>query len=338
VELNAAVAAAQPGWVDLLHTVQTTVATNSAYRNELGQVASLFDGDMQTAWNSATMPEGDTSSRSIHVRIPQGARVHAIDLTVGFTKVQGTSDLFAGNRRLRRVRVRHAGGEVLASLNPDEQRLQRIPVSGATGDYEIELLEWVQGTRPTWRELCISELRVMGEADASAPRATAPTPLLGALPGSVVAADVAAGTEQGELGEGVDAEGEDDGDEGEAPSAAPTIAQRDGLQITRLELAPEMAGNTPLEPRTTYSKAEDQQVYCYFELTNPERTANTVTVAWEDVNGGSRGAPTEIQVSANRRFINYRYTSLQYRRPGTYYCVVRQGTDELGRIPFTVTD
>jgi len=345
VELDAAVAAEAPsGWVDLLHTVQTTVATTSAYRDELRQIGFLFDGDLQTAWNSATMPEGDTSSRSIHVRVPTGARVHAIDLTVGYTKVQGASDLFAGNRRLRRVRVRHPGGEVLATLNTEEQRLQRIPVTGGAGDYEIEILSWVPGARPTWRELCISELRVMGEAEASVPRATAPTPLLGVLPGSVVAANVAAGAEGDDLLEG-DEEGEDEGleDEGledaddeEAP-AAPVMAQRDGLQMTRLELAPAMDGRTPLEPRTTYSKTEDDQVYCYFELTNPERTASTVTLAWEDSSGGSRGAPTEIQVAANRRFINYRYTTVSWRRPGTYYCVVRQGTDELGRIPFTVT-
>jgi hypothetical protein len=318
--------------------VQTTVATTSAYRDELRQVGFLFDGDMQTAWNSATMPEGDTSSRSIHVRIPAGARVTAIDLTVGFTKVQGASDLFSGNRRLRRVRVRHPGGEVLATLNSEEQRLQRIPVTGEAGDYEIELLEWVQGTRPTWRELCISELRVMGTADASAPRATAPTPLLGVLPGSVVAAAVAAGTD--DLPEADDDGEGDDLAEGEPANAAPIIAQRAaGLQITRLELAPEMDGRTPLEPRTTYSKSEgDDQVYCYFELTNPDRTENTVTLAWEDINGGSRGAPTEIRVAANRRFVNYRYTSISWRRPGTYYCVVRQGTDELGRIPFTVTE
>ncbi len=345
VELNAAVATeGQTGWVDLLHTVQTTVATTSAYRDELRQIGFLFDGDMQTAWNSATMPEGDTSSRSIHVRIPAGARVHAIDLTVGFTKVQGTSDLFAGNRRLRRVRVRHPGGEVLATLNTEEQRLQRIPVTGEAGDYEIEILEWVAGARPTWRELCISEIRVWGVADASAPRAAAPTPLLGVLPGAVVAAAVAAGTEGDDLLEG-DEEGLEEGDDeeglddSEPANAAPIIAQRAaGLQITRLELAPEMDGRTPLGPRTTYSKSVDDQVFCYFELTNPDRTASTVTLAWEDINGGSRGAPTEIQVAANRRFVNYRYTSVSWRRPGTYYCVVRQGTDELGRIPFTVTE
>lgn len=350
VELNAAVATeGQTGWVDLLHTVQTTVATTSAYRDEVRQIGFLFDGDMQTAWNSATMPEGDRSSRSIYVRIPNGARVHAIDLTVGFTKVQGASDLFSGNRRLRRVRVRHSGGEVLATLNSEEQRLQRIPLEGGAGDYEIEILEWVPGTRPTWRELCISEIRVWGEADASAPRAASATPLLGVLPGSVVNAAIAAGgAEMDTLAEGE--EGDDAGDdeagleddfddESEPANAAPTIAQRaSGLQITRLELAPAMDGRTPLEPRTNYSKSEDDQVYCYFELTNPDRTANTVTLAWEDSSGGSRGAPTEVAVAANRRFVNYRYTSISWRRPGTYYCVVRQGTDELGRIPFTVTE
>jgi hypothetical protein len=104
-----------------------------------------------------------------------------------------------------------------------------------------------------------------------------------------------------------------------------------------MELAPEMDGRTPLEPRTSYSKTEDDQVYCYFELANPEQEATTVTLAWEDANGQGRGAPTQITVPGNRRFVNYRYTSVSWRRPGTYSCVVRHEDDELGRIAFTVT-
>ena len=334
-ELSAQNAPADHGsWVDLLHTVRTTVA-GTAFRDDPAQLAHMYDGDLLTAWNSATLPAGDDAPRSLGVRLPAGVRVHAIDLTAGFTKLRPQGDLFTQNLRIRRLRVRHPGGEVLVTLDPESRELQRIPVEGAGGDWQLELLEWVPGSNANWRELCISELRVWGEADAAAPRASAPIAVVGTLPSEAVtqalaAADATGGDNADDLG------GEDDSD-ALAPAPAAVLTQREGLHATRMELAPEMDGRTPLDPRTTYSRTADHQVYCYFELANPEQTPTTVTLAWEDVNGQGRGAPTQIQVPGNRRFINYRYTSVEWRRPGTYFCVVRHEDTELARIAMTVT-
>lgn len=329
-ELTAQVAPADHGtWVDLLHTVRTTVAA-TAFRDEATQLPHMYDGDPLTAWNSATLPAGDDAPRSVYVRLPEGVRVHAIDITAGFTKVRPQGDLFTQNLRIRRLRVRHPGGEVLVTLNPEERALQRIPVEGAGGDWQLELLEWVPGSNANWRELVISELVVWGEADASVPRSTLPQAVVGTLPAAAIAAEVAAGDPV------ADGAGGEDGAGGAAP-AGPVLAQRDGLRATRMELASAMDGRTPVDPRTTYSKTEDDQIFCYFELANPERVATMVTLAWEDANGQGRGAPTEIQVPGNARFVNFRYTSVSWRRPGTYSCVVRHEDSELGRAEFTVT-
>ncbi|MBK7778746.1 MAG: hypothetical protein IPI43_32300 [Sandaracinaceae bacterium] len=221
----------------------------------------------------------------------------------------GTSDLFAGNRRLRRVRVRHPGGEVLATLNTEEQRLQRIPVTGEAGDYEIEILEWVAGARPTWRELCISEIRV-GRGRRDAPRAAAPR-CWGACSRAVVAAVAARDRRRRTLlegDEGASEEGDDEEglDDSEPANAAPIIAQRAaGLQITRLELAPEMDGRTPLGRAPRIGAARSRTVHCYFEPTTEPprrhrgaRPGGTSTVA-------AVALPRD-QVAANRRFVIYR--------------------------------
>ncbi len=325
-----------PGHVDLLHHVQSSVAIVSLYRGELRQITNLYDGNMETAWNSATMPEGDTSPRSIQIRMPEGVEVHAIDLTAGYVKVRGENDLFTQNLRLRRVRVTHDGHEVVATLQPDERGLQRIPVQGGGGDWQIDLIEWQAGTRADWRELVISELRVMGVPGANTPRASAPNAVLGTLPAAPTAA-APAGLDEPE--DGQDSDDLDDTDTDAAPAAQATtqMAQREGMHLTRLVLAPEMDGREPLEPRNTYNKEEDDRIYCFFELANPESEAGELTLAWEDESGQGRGEPTAISVPGHRRFLHYRYTSVGWRRPGTYSCVVRDGDTELGRTFFTVT-
>lgn len=147
---------------DLLHRVPAAVAVSSAYRDSAAQVARLVDEDFETAWNSRT---GDLDGAWIDVRLPENARVTAIQMTVGFTHVTDRADLFTGNHRVRRVRVTH-GGETVGetTLDPDRRGLQTIPVEGGGGDYRIELVELVPGTRDDWREACVSELRVLGHA------------------------------------------------------------------------------------------------------------------------------------------------------------------------------
>lgn len=172
---------AQPGApVDLLHAVPTDVAVSSVYRSRASQVPYLFDGDLTTAWNSRT---GDLVGAWIDVRVPTTARVTSIALTVGFTKQTARSDLFTGNQRIARVRVSRDGNEVgTYALDPSSRALQTIPISGPGGTYRIEVVELLAGSRSDWREVCVSELRVMGTAPDASVGARFPRHAVGALP------------------------------------------------------------------------------------------------------------------------------------------------------------
>jgi hypothetical protein len=166
--------------VDLLPAIPVDVAVSSVYRNRGEQVARLVDGDLETAWNSQT---GELVGAWIEVRLPASASVTGMALTVGYTQVQGENDLFTGNHRIARVKVLRDGVEVASqALDPASRELQNVAVTGAGGVYRIEVTEVAAGTRSDWREICVSELRVMGRdpnahADSSFPRTA-----VGALP------------------------------------------------------------------------------------------------------------------------------------------------------------
>lgn len=156
------------------------MAVSSVYRDRASQALHLVDGDLETAWNSKT---GDLVGAYIEVRVPAEAEVVALAMTPGFTKGSGDHDLFLGNHRVSRVRVSRDGtplGELpldVASRTP-----VRLPVGGPGGVYRIEVLEVVPGTRPTWRETCISELQVLGRAPGAAPGTRLPRTGVGSLP------------------------------------------------------------------------------------------------------------------------------------------------------------
>src|SRR5688500_10384326 len=148
--------------VDLLHAVPTRVRSSSAYRDDVAQVAKLFDGDLATAWNSRT---GDLVGAWIEVTLPDDARVTEIQMTVGFPHEQRGRDLFTGNHRVRQVRVSR-GESVLGTfeLDVESRELQPIAIESAGGTLRITVTEVAAGTQADWRETCISELRVMGRA------------------------------------------------------------------------------------------------------------------------------------------------------------------------------
>lgn len=166
--------------VDLLHAVPTAVAVSSAYRDDVEQVSRLFDGDLETAWNSRP---GDLAGAWIAFRLPDGASVTSIGLTAGFTKVTERADLFTGNHRIARVRVTRAGETLVEhALDVGSREVQSIPVEGGGGDYRIEIVEVAPGTREGWRETCVSELRVMGRAPDARPDRYRPLAAIGELP------------------------------------------------------------------------------------------------------------------------------------------------------------
>jgi hypothetical protein len=166
--------------VDLLRSVATDVAVSSVYRNEAAQAARIADGDLETAWNSRT---GDLVGAWIEARLPAEATVTSIELTVGFTRRTASADLFAGNHRIRLVRLLRDGAEVgVFLLDPESRALQTLAVTGPGGVYRIEVVEVQPGTRPTWRELCVSEIRIMGRSAGARPGERLPRFAAGRLP------------------------------------------------------------------------------------------------------------------------------------------------------------
>lgn len=173
--------------VDLLHSVRTELATSSAYQDRETQVRALFDGDLETAWNSRT---GDLQGAWIEVRIPADARVFSIHMTVGFTKEGGTTDLFTGNHRVAKVKVSRDGTELgVATLDVESRRLQLLDnpeappdFDGPGGVYRFELVELRPGSNPRWQEACISELQILGSSPRAVEDSFTPTVAIGALP------------------------------------------------------------------------------------------------------------------------------------------------------------
>lgn len=166
--------------VDLLRSVRTDLAVSTAYRNDVSQAAHLVDGNLETAWNSRS---GDLVGAWIEVRLPATASVTSIGMTAGFTKRGDATDLFTGNHRVARVRVLRDGAEVaVLSLDPEARELQTLPVEGPGGVYRIEVAEVVAGSRSSWRETCVSELRIFGRDAGAQEGARFPRFAVGELP------------------------------------------------------------------------------------------------------------------------------------------------------------
>lgn len=146
--------------VDLLHRAGAKVAVSSVVVNPKIHPGDLIDGDRGTAWNSRT---GELDGAWIAFRVPAGARVTRIAMTVGFTGKGPEGDYFVMNRRIREVRVTRDGDKPRRFvLAPASRELQSLPIDGPGGDYRIEVVATVPGTRKSWREICVSELQVWG--------------------------------------------------------------------------------------------------------------------------------------------------------------------------------
>jgi hypothetical protein len=148
---------------DLLHRVPMRVAVSSVVANEAFSPFDLVDGDVTTAWNSRT---GDARPW-IAFRVPPSTHVERVRMTVGFTAIAGKGmegDYFTMNRRIRKVRVWQDKVSLReVTLDPESRDLQDVPIDGGGGDYRIEIVETIAGSRRDWREVCVSELRVIGQ-------------------------------------------------------------------------------------------------------------------------------------------------------------------------------
>ena len=169
-----------PKAVNLLSTVPTVVAVSSTVDNRAILPEHLVDGKLDTAWNSRT---NQLVGAWIGFRLPADAKLETIKLTVGFTKKdKKLGDLFLMNPRITRVRVMK-DGKVLAekALDPEVRSLQDVAVAGGGGDYKVEIIDIVPGTKKTWREISISELQVWGTTTKPAPKQQKPIVRVGSF-------------------------------------------------------------------------------------------------------------------------------------------------------------
>ena len=146
---------------NLLGTVPAKVAVSSAVRNPRDFPEHLIDGNPYTAWNSQT---GDLAGAWFAFRVPKDAHVDAIELTAGYVRVKGQQDFFTMNHRVKRVEILR-DGQLLksASLDVQSRVLQRVPIDTAGGEFRVVVKETVPGTEVKWREVVVSEFRVLGK-------------------------------------------------------------------------------------------------------------------------------------------------------------------------------
>jgi hypothetical protein len=146
---------------NLLDLVPSKVAVSSTVQNPRDFPEHLVDGRADTAWNGKT---GDLVGGFIAFRVPKDARVRRIEMTAGYDKVKGALDLFTANHRITKVALSRDGKKLSEHrLDPNVRGMQSIPVDGPGGDYEIRVLATIPGTKPEWKELVVSELRVVGD-------------------------------------------------------------------------------------------------------------------------------------------------------------------------------
>lgn len=162
---------------DLLHYTDAHLAVSSKVDNPRDLAEHIADGRLDTAWNGKS---GDLVGAWFGFRVPRATRVRIVELTVGYdSSSKKGEDLFAANHRIAKVRVTRDGvslGE--HALDPDRRGFQRIALDAPGGDFKIEVLAVKPGTRAAWKEIVVSELRVLGDTGA-ARRATPAVPLVG---------------------------------------------------------------------------------------------------------------------------------------------------------------
>jgi hypothetical protein len=93
--------------------------------------------------------------------------VDAIELTSGYVRVKGDQDLFAMNHRIKRVEIRRNGKHLGSTvMDTNSRALQRLQVDADGGEFKIIVKETVAGTDSRWREVVVSEFRVLGKPGA----------------------------------------------------------------------------------------------------------------------------------------------------------------------------
>lgn len=146
---------------NLLRLAATEINVSSTSSGTGNFPEDLVDEDLTTAWRSAA---GDLSP-TIRIKLPEDVQVERIELTAGYTKSSNTRDWFTQHYRTSEVAVRRNGQELgRFALDPERRDLQIVPITGGGGIYELQVTNANPGSRPQWRDIALSELRVMGRA------------------------------------------------------------------------------------------------------------------------------------------------------------------------------
>lgn len=171
------VADAGPTVVSLLHHTDAEITLSSRVDNPRDFPEHLVDGKPSTAWNGKT---GDLKAW-IEVKLDPRVHVTAIEITAGFDK----GDLFEKNHRIKTLRFEHDGKMVsLIAVDPTKRSLQRFPVDKPGGTLRFTVEESEPGTNKAWKEIVVSELRVLGTAPPAVFRSESKMPKTKVAPGS----------------------------------------------------------------------------------------------------------------------------------------------------------
>ncbi|WP_394840864.1 hypothetical protein LZC95_27785 [Pendulispora brunnea] len=150
--------------VDLLHRTHAAVAVSSQVKGEKERPEHLVDGRPETAWQSRP---NDLVGAWIQFRTSPATTVKRIGLTVGYDAISPKhGDLFTLNHRIAKVLVRR-DGVILGqwALDVENRGVQYFDVEASGGEYKLEILEVKPGRKKEWREVCVSELVVLGTSD-----------------------------------------------------------------------------------------------------------------------------------------------------------------------------
>lgn len=179
---DAAAAAAKasdvvPATTNLLVTTAAQVTVSSRVDNPRDFPEHLVDGKPETAWNGKT---GDLAAW-IEVELDPRVHVTSLAITSGFDK----GDLFEKNLRVEKLEIARDGVRVKeVTLDPSVRKLQRIPIDGPGGTYRMTVRSTVPGTNPSWKEIVISDVEVLGEAPEAARLSAPRVPVVKVAPGS----------------------------------------------------------------------------------------------------------------------------------------------------------
>jgi hypothetical protein len=164
----AAGSAAQPAdtMVELLHSAPATIRVSSRVANKAILPTHIADRDVATAWNSRT---GELRGAWVDLTVP-GAAIQEVRLTVGHTgKGPKGEDYFTMNPRIRKVTLLDGDDELAhVDLDVGQRGLQVVKLPEPQEHLRLRVDDVVMGTKPAWRETCISEIEAWGTLPAGA--------------------------------------------------------------------------------------------------------------------------------------------------------------------------